>query len=71
MKKNDLAEVKKLDIKTINERAKKIKEELFGLVIDKNMNKMTNLKVIKSKRKDRAQLLTVLKQKQLVAVLEK
>lgn len=71
MKKNDLVEIKKIDIKTLKERAKKIKEELSGLVIDKNMNKLTNLKAIKNKRKDMAQILTVLNQKQLVEALEK
>ena len=31
---------------------KKIKDEICSLIIDKNMNKLTNLKAIKNKRKD-------------------
>lgn len=70
MKKNELAEIKKMDIKSIAERVKKVKSELTDLVLDKNMNKLTNLKGSKAKRKDVAQMLTVIKQKQLLQELE-
>ncbi|MFA5932766.1 MAG: 50S ribosomal protein L29 [Microgenomates group bacterium] len=71
MKKNDFNEIKKMDTKSLAEKALKIKEEIKGLVIDKNMNKMTNLKTIKFKRNELAKTLTVLQQKQLLEKLEK
>lgn len=70
MKKNDLAEIKKMDIKTLLEKVGKIKKELEGSILDKNMGKLSNLKQVKNKRKDLAQMLTVLKQKQLLQELE-
>ncbi len=59
-----------MDVQALREKAKKIKEEIAGLLIDKNMSKMPNLKLIKSKRNELAKTLTVLKQKQLMAQLE-
>lgn len=70
MKKNDLAEIKKLDIKSLSERAKKAREELMNLRLEKVAKKLTNLRAIKSKGKDLAQILTVLRQKQLLEELE-
>lgn len=66
MKKNDLAEIKKADIKTINESIAKIYKSLASLVLDKNMEKLKNKKEIKNKRRDLAQILTVKKQKELL-----
>lgn len=71
MKKNELSEIKKMDIAVLSEKAKKAKSEIAGLLIDKNMNKMTNLRLLKNKRKDLAQMLTVKTQKQLLKELEK
>lgn len=71
MKKNDLVEIKKMEIKDLADKALKVKEEIAGLVIDKNMNKMPNLKSIKFKRNELAKILTVLQQKQLMEELEK
>lgn len=59
-----------MDEKALKEKAKKVKEEIMSLMIDKNMNKMPNLKSIKSKKNELAKILTVLKQKQLLAELE-
>ena len=70
MKKNDLAEIKKMDIKALREKAKKVRAEIVGLVIDKSMNKLPNLKLISLKKKDLAQTLTVMRQKQLIQELE-
>ena len=70
MRKNDLVEIKKMDIKQIEEKVKKTKSEIAALVIDKNMGKLANLKTIQSKRKDIAQMLTIIKQKQLLKELE-
>lgn len=71
MKKNDFIEIKKMDTKALVGKALKIKEEITSLVIDKNMNKMPNLKSIKFKRNELAKILTVLAQKQLMEKLEK
>lgn len=70
MKRNDLAEIKKMDILSLQQRVGKEKNELASLAIDKNIGKLTNLKSIKNKRKNVAQILTVLKQKQLLQQLE-
>lgn len=71
MKKNEFFEIKKMDVKALKEKAKLIKKEITNLTIDKNMNKMPNLKSIKFKRNELAKTLTVLQQKQLLEVLEK
>lgn len=71
MKKNDLNEIKKMDIKTLTDKVLKIKKEIEDLIIDKNMNKMPNLKSIKFKRNELAKTLTILQQKQLMEKLEK
>lgn len=71
MKKNELAEIKKMDIKTIVEKIKKMNNELIDLAVDKAMAKLTNLKALKNKRKEMAQILTILRQKQLLQDLER
>ena len=70
MKKNDFAEIKKLEIKAVKEKIAAAQKEVVGLVIDKNMSKLTNLRAIKNKRRDIAQMMTVLKQKDLLIKLE-
>jgi len=40
-------------------------------VMDKNMNTLKNLKQMRNKRKDLSQTLTILKQKEIIAQLEK
>ncbi len=70
MKRNDLAEVKSMDVKALAGRVKKLKEEVLELVIDKNMSKMADLKSIDKKRKEIAQILTVMRQKELLGQLE-
>ncbi len=70
MKKNDFAEIKGLDIKTLLQKAKNLRVEIADIILDKNMNKLKNLKSIDNKKKDLAQVLTVLRQKQLLNQLE-
>lgn len=70
MKRNDLQELKTLTSKVLIEKVKTLKGELADLVIDKNMSKLKDLKVLGKKRKDIAQILTVLRQKELVEELE-
>ncbi len=70
MRKNDLKEIKTLSIKEIEGRVLKVKEDLAGLELDKNMKKLTDLKVPAKKRNDLAQMLTILRQKELLGELE-
>lgn len=70
MKKNDFVQIKGLDIKELLLKAKGLKLEVADLLIDKNMNKMKDLRMISKKRKDIAQILTVLRQKELLNKLE-
>lgn len=70
MKKNDFNEIKALDIKTLSIRVRDMRAEIGDLTMDKNMNTLKNSSQIKNKRRDLAQLLTVLRQKEMIAVLE-
>ncbi len=71
MKRNDLVEIKNLTIKDIAKKVKDLKNEVLSLVIDKNSKKLKDLKVVSKKRRDIAQMLTVMKQKTLLEGLEK
>lgn len=70
MKKNELTQIKGLDIKELREKSKLLKKEITDLVMDKNMKKLKDVKVISKKRKDLAKVLTVLKQKEILSQLE-
>lgn len=70
MKKNDFLQVKTLDIVSLIQKAKEIKAKIADLTLDKNMSKLKDLKVIDKSRKNLAQTLTVLRQKQLLTELE-
>lgn len=70
MKRNDFGQIKEMDIKTLMVKAAAIKAEIPDLILDKNMNKLKDLKKISKKRKDLAQILTVLKQKELLGEIE-
>lgn len=63
-------EIKGLDLTALINKAKALKVEINDLVLDKNINKMKNLKSINNKRKDLARIMTVMAQKQLIAMLE-
>lgn len=69
MKRNEFIEIKGLDEKALAEKARILKSEIAALVMDQNMNKLKDLKAIFKKRKDQAQTLTVLRQKELVKEL--
>lgn len=71
MKKNEFVVIKGLDIKELRLKAKAFKKEIADLTMDKNMKKLKDLKSIDKKRKELAQVLTVLNQKELLAKLEK
>lgn len=70
MKKNNLSEVKLLEVKEILARVNSLRKELADLEIDKNMKKMKDVKIISKKRKDVAQMLTIAGQKRLLKELE-
>lgn len=69
MKKNDLQEIKKLDEKALIAKAVLLKQEVSSLVLDKNTNVLKDSRKIFKVRKDLAQILTVLRQKQLLSEL--
>lgn len=60
-----------MEIKSLLGKVKGVQKEILGLILNKSINKATNLKVIKNKRKDLAQMMTVLRQKQMLEELEK
>lgn len=70
MKRNELAEIKKIEITALRAKITKAQKEIADLILNKKINKIKNLKIIKSKRKEIAQMLTILKQRELVQQLE-
>lgn len=70
MKKNDFAQIKGLDVGELSAKAKTFKKEIADLVLDKNMKKLKDIKAVFKKRKDLAQVLTVLRQKEMLEDLE-
>lgn len=70
MKRADLTQIKGLSTKELAGKAKDLRKEIADLIIDKNINKLKDTKVVFKKRKDLAQILTVLRQKQILERLE-
>lgn len=70
MKKNEFKQIKELSVSQLQEKAKVLKNEMADLVLDKNMKKLKDLKIVSKKRKELAQILTVLKQKETLIELE-
>lgn len=71
MKKQDLNNTKAADILALSKQAKDLKVEIANLTLDKNMGQLKDLKTVAKKRLDLAQVLTILRQKQILASLEK
>ena len=69
MKKKDFVQIKGSDLKELRNKVKDIKGEIANLTLDKNMNKLKDLKMISKKKKDIAQILTVIRQKEELSVL--
>lgn len=70
MKKTELTQVKVLSIKELAQKSKQLRKEIADLVIDNNMKKLKDIKAVFKKKKDLAQVLTILRQKQLLEILE-
>ncbi|MBI3485748.1 50S ribosomal protein L29 [Candidatus Daviesbacteria bacterium] len=70
MKKNDFLEIKNLTIENLLKKIKVSKQEVADLILDKNMNKLKDLKSVLKKRHEIAQMMTVLNQKKLLEKLE-
>lgn len=71
MKRQEFVIIKGLDTKELKEKVKSFKKEIADLNFDKNRKILKDLKSIDKKRKELAQVLTVLNQKKLLAKLEK
>lgn len=70
MKKNDFVQIKGLDLKELRLKVKTVQGEITDLLLDKNMKKSKDLKIVSKKRKDLAQILTIIRQKELLEELE-
>ncbi len=70
MKRNEFVQIKQLNIKELTQKVDLLKREIADLTLDKNMKKLKDLKMISKKRKDLAQILTLVRQKEILAKLE-
>lgn len=70
MKKNDLLELKKLDIKSLAKKANDLQKEIANLVLERNTNALKDVNAIGKKRIDLAQIMTVIRQKELLEILQ-
>lgn len=70
MKKNELIKIKVLDLKELRTKAKNIKDEIANLVMDKNMKKLKDVKKIAKTKRDLAQVMTIIRQKEMLDELE-
>lgn len=70
MKRQEFAQIKGLDIKELREKVRSLRKEIADLMMDKNMNKLKDKKIVSKKRKDLAQVLTILRQKELLQKME-
>lgn len=70
MKKNELNQTKGLSVQELFAKAKILRKEIEDAVLDKNMNKLKDTKLVFKKRKVLAKILTIIRQKQLLEELE-
>ncbi len=66
----DITSIKNMDTKSIFATAKQMKVAIADLMLDKNMNKLKDLKSIDKKRKELARTLTIFNQKKVLEKLE-
>lgn len=69
MKKNELVQIKSLDLNQLRQKAKSLKTDIGDLTLDK-FKKPKDVKIISKKKKDLAQVLTILRQKELLGELQ-
>ncbi|KKS13048.1 50S ribosomal protein L29 [Candidatus Daviesbacteria bacterium RIFOXYD1_FULL_41_10] len=70
MKRNDFAEIKKMELKPLLERVKKERQELAGLILEQGQNKLKDLKTVQKRKRNIARMLTVISQKEQLSELE-
>lgn len=70
MKKTEGTQNKGLDVKELKQKVSALRKEIAELVLDKNMKKLKDIKMISKKKKELAQVLTLMKQKEILAQLE-
>lgn len=70
MKKQQLKEIKEVGVAELKRKLGLYKKELASLVLDKNSKKLRDIKAVYKKRKDIAQVLTILRQKELLQQME-
>lgn len=70
MRKSNLDEIRRMDTKSIMVKVSDMKKEIADLVLDKNTSKLKDLKSISKKRREIAQMLTVMNQKITLEKLE-
>lgn len=70
MKKNELNQIKGLSAEDLLTKLKLLRKEIADATLDKNMKKLKDLKIISKKRREQAQILTVVRQKELLGELE-
>ncbi len=70
MKKNALNEIKKAEIKALREKIQEAKKELREFKFDLNLGKLKDKRKVYKKRKDIAQMMTILRQKEMLEELE-
>ncbi len=71
MKTKDKKELHLKSIKELNNLAAEAKDALVGLRLDKTQNKLKNTSLISLKRKEIAQMLTILRLKELAEIQAK
>jgi ribosomal protein L29 len=70
MKKTELTDIKALDIKSLKGKAKSLRDDIAEMTLQKNMQSLKDTKSIHKTKVDLAQVMTILKQKELLELLE-
>ena len=70
MKRQEFIQIKGLDVKELKLKVTALSKEISDLTLDKNMKKIKDLKIVSKKKKELAQVLTVIRQKELLGQLE-
>lgn len=71
MRKHDLADFRKREPEALREQVKRLRMEIADLLVEKSSGSTKDIKTVSKKRRDLAQILTILRQKELLAELER